>query len=202
VPDDFTFTAEGPLVEIPVDPSGAPAQVLEIGAGPTDTNLGLPPEPGQGNLSAHDASLVDVTRSDLQPRPGVVEINATQPIPAEFHGQDAVIVNNPRGYQIDVATIGEAVRPGGRIVIQGRAEVVPGMRGINPDMNPILQQAVVGEMPPGYRVVEVVTLPEVPSGNPAVVPKPGDVLGGPFQRTTGPPVSWPNTRIIIERLPL
>lgn len=200
VPDDFTFVAEGPVVSIPAHESGDPARVLEIGAGPTDTNLGLPVEPGQGNLSVHDSSLVDVTRSDIQPRPGVVEIDATQPIPADLRGQDAVVINNPRGYPVDVATIGEAVRPGGRIIIQGRAEVVPGMRGINPDMNPILERALTGDLPPGYRCVEVVTLPDVRSGNPAVVPKPGDVMGGPFQRTTGPPVSWPNTRIVIERV--
>jgi hypothetical protein len=198
--DDFGFTAEGPQVQTPVDPSGRPANVLEIGAGPTDTNLGLAVEPGQGNQAVHDASLVDVTRTDLQPRPGAAELNASQPIPPEHWGQDAVIINNPRGYQIDIANVGQAVRPGGRIVIQGRAAVTRGMRGINPDMNPILQQALGGDVPPGFRVVEVVVLPEVRGGDPAAVQKPGDIMGGPFQRTDGGPVGWPNTRIVIERI--
>jgi hypothetical protein len=199
-PDDFTFTTEGPRVATPVSPSGAPAHVLEIGAGPTDTNLGLAVEPGQGDQAMHDASLVNVTRTDVQARPGAGELNAQQPIPPEFWGQDVVIINNPRGYRIDIANVGQAVRPGGRIVIQGRAEVVRGMRGINPDMNPILQQALAGDLPPGYRVVSVEMLPEVRGGDPTAVPKPPQIIGGPFQRTTGGPVGWPNTQIVIERI--
>jgi hypothetical protein len=199
-PDEFTFTTEGPPVAIPVNPSGSPAHVLEIGAGPTDTNLGLPAESGQGSQAMHEASLVNVTRTDVRARPGAAELNAQQPIPPEFWGQDAVIINNPRGYRVDIANVGQAVRPGGRIVIQGRAEVVPGMRGINPDMNPILQQVLRGDLPPGYRVVDVVVLPEVRGGDPTAVPKPPEIMGGPFQQTTGGPVGWPNTRIVIERI--
>ena len=111
-----------------MSPSGAPALVLEIGAGPADTNLGLPVEPGQGSQAIHDPSLVNVTRTDVRARPGAAELNAQQPIPPEFWGQDAVIINNPRGYRVDIANVGQAVRLGGRIVIQGRAEVVRGMR--------------------------------------------------------------------------
>jgi hypothetical protein len=189
------------VVGIPARKSGAPAHVLEIGAGPADTNLGLPVEPGQGSPEVHDPSLVHVTRTDIAPRPGVVELDAEEPIPAELRNHDAVIINNPRGYDVDIATVGQAVRPGGRIVVQGRAEVAPGMRGTNPDVNRVLRAVTRGELPPGFRVVEVVTLPEVPSGNPAELPKPPDILGGPFSRTQGGPVSWPNTRIVIERIP-
>ena len=200
VPDDFNFTAEGPLVAIPVSPTGAPARVLEVGAGPIDTNLGLPVEPGQGNQARHDASLVEVRRTDVRARPGAVELNAEQPIPPEFWGQDAVIINNPRGYRVDIANIGQAVRPGGRIVIQGRAEVTPGMREINPDMNPILQQVLKGDLPPGYRVVDVNVFPDVRGGDLTMVRKPATIMGGPFQRTQGGPVGWPNTQIVVERI--
>jgi hypothetical protein len=157
-------------------------------------------EPGQGNQARHDASLVEVTRTDVQARPGAVELDAEQPIPPEFWGQDTVIINNPRGYRVDIANIGQAVRPGGRIVIQGRAEVTPGMRGINRDMNPILQQVLEGDLPPGYRVVDVTVLPDVRGGDPTAVQKPVTIMGGPFQRTTGGPVGWPNTQIIVERI--
>jgi hypothetical protein len=201
VPEDFNFTTEGPPVAIPARPGGEPAPVLEIGAGPIDTNLGLPVEPGQGNQAVHDPSLVDVTRTDINPREGVLQVDAQQPIPPEFWGQDAVLINNPRGYQVDIGNVGEAVRPGGRIVIQGRAAVERGMPGTNPDMTRVLRAVLRGELPPGYQVVEVVTVPEAPIGDPAVNPKPAEVMGGPFRRTddTGP-VSWPNTRIVIERV--
>lgn len=202
LPDDLNFTSEGPLVRVPVTPQGSPASVLEIGAGAADTNLGLPPEPGQANRSQADPGLVKVTRTDINPRPGVAKVDATHPLPTEMHGQDAVIVNNPRGYRVDIATLGSAVKPGGRIVIQGRAEVVPGMRGVNPDMTRVLQDVRAGKVPSGYRVVEVITDPTAASGDPNVVARPPHALGGPFNRTAGDrPVSWPNTRIVIERLP-
>jgi hypothetical protein len=198
-PDDFTFTSEGPPVAIPVNPPGAPAHILEIGAGPTDTNLGLPVEPGQANQAMHDPSLVDVTRTDLQPRPDAGELNAQQPIPPEYWGQDTVIINNPRGYRVDIANVGQAVRPGGHIVIQGRAEIVKGMRGVNPDMTAVYKQMTGGDLPPGYRIVEIIELPQVRGGDPTATPKPAEIMGGPFQATTGGAVGWPNTRIVIER---
>ncbi|RSM41456.1 hypothetical protein DMA12_24350 [Amycolatopsis balhimycina DSM 5908] len=201
VPDDFTFSADGPLVSVPARPNGQPARVLDVGAGPQDAPLGLPPEPGRGDLTLVDRDLVDLTRSDIRPRPGVTEWDATRPPPTSLRGQDALIINNPRGYDVDVGTVGQAIRPGGRIIIQGRAEVTPGMRGVNPNMTRILRAAEQGRLPADYRVVEIVTDPAIPSGSPEAVPRPPDVLGGPFSRTEGGAVSWPNTRIIIEKLP-
>jgi hypothetical protein len=197
--EEPTFSADGPMVQIPASTSGDPARVAEAGAGPQDTNLGLPPE--QGSPVAPDSNLIDLTRSDLQPRDGVVEWNANEPPPPTLRNQDALIINNPRGYTPNIEVVGQAVRPGGRIIIQGRAEVVPGMRPANPDMTRILKLVQRGEVPPGYRVVEVVTDPAVPVGDPATVARPPDALGGPFNRTDGGPVSWPNTRIVIEKLP-
>jgi hypothetical protein len=198
-PNDLTFEAEGPLVEIPTGIGGEPARVLEAGAGPQDTNLGLPPEPGQGNPAVVDPNLVDLSRTDVNARPGVTVWDATQPPPPELQGQDTLVINNPRGYNVDIGTVGQSVRPGGRIIIQGRAEVVPGMRPANPNMTRVLEATQAG-VPSGFRVVEIVTDPTVPVGDPNVVPRPPAAMGGPFNRTAGGNVSWPNTRIVIERV--
>ncbi|MGR6320737.1 hypothetical protein Q2K19_22110 [Micromonospora soli] len=208
-PDEFKFTALGPLESTPVHPDGSPARVLEIGAGRVDTDLGLPPE-SLAARTAPDPGLIALTRTDLQSRPGVLELDATKPIPSALRNQDAVLVNNPYGYAVDVAVLGEALRPGGRLIVQGRAEVVPGMRGVNKYMNELLEAVEAGKIPAGYRVVSITKLPEVPSGRPlpadhpvldlsSGVRKPAQVLGGPFRATGGDPVSWPNAQIVIER---
>ena len=180
------FTAEGPMVRVPVTKAGEPARVLEIGAGPVDTNLGLPPRPG--SATAPDPALIDLRRTDIQPRPGVDHLDATKDLLPGHVGQyDTVIINNPRGYVPDIEKIGQAVRPGGRIIVQGKAELFPGQRGINPDFNKLLKQPA----PPGFRIVE---------GTPEQLHTPQSVLGSGFRRTTGGPVNPPNFRIIYERI--
>ena len=47
-------------------------------------------------------------------------------------------------------------------------------------MNRILQQVLIGDLPPGFRVVEVVELPDVRGGDPTAVPKPPEIMGGHF----------------------
>jgi hypothetical protein len=194
---DLHFEAADPLVSIPAKPSGAPAEVLEIGAGRKDTNLGLPPEPGQGDPTKVDPALIRLRRTDKRPsdprEPPREPLDAEQPIPPQLHGQDTVIVNNPRYYTVDVPTLGRALRPGGHLIIQGRAEITPGMRGTNPDATALYEQALSWRdhpetAPRGYAVVEVVT--------------DAHVLGGPFYRTEGRPLGAPpNVRIVIRRLP-
>jgi hypothetical protein len=204
------FSADGPPVAIPFrtsdDGSVAPAKILEINAGSVDTDLGLPP----------DDSLVQVTRTDLQPRPGVRGLNANEPIPADLRGNfDAVISNNPRGYTPDVENIGDALHPGGRMIFQGKTEVQPGERGINPDfrrlMDEVAPEGAPPNPPPGYSVVPEMPAsaasdgPEVPlriptvRGSSAEVPKPADIMGGPFNRTDGDPAGWPNARLIVAK---
>jgi hypothetical protein len=181
------FKAEGPLVRVPVSYEGAPARVLEVGSGPKETNLGLPPE----------RELVDVTPTDIKPRRDVEYLDATKPFPNHLEGQfDTIIINNPRRYVPNIAELGNGLRPGGRIIIQGKGEVIPGQRGTNPDFNKLLKDPP----PPGFRKIVDLQLTDVPRGPSTEVPKPPQILGGPFERTEGGPVGWPNARIIFERV--
>ena len=123
------FKAEGPLVAVPASKEGKPARVLEVGSGPRPTNLGLPPE----------ESLVMVTPTDIRPRPGADFLDATRPVPSHLVGKyDTVIINNPRRYQPNIPELGKALRPDGRIISQGKGEMRPGQRGINPDFQKLL----------------------------------------------------------------
>ncbi|HEY1867910.1 MAG TPA: DUF4157 domain-containing protein [Candidatus Cybelea sp.] len=179
---DPSITAVGPMVRVPIHDSGAPATVLEIGAGPRPTNLGIPGDP----------SLVTVTPTDVNPtRPGVTFLDANQPIPQQMRGQfDTVMINNPHGYTPDVANVGTALKAGGRIIIQGRTPA-------NPNFRTLVEMAQRGEAPPGYAVTSVQTWPDPATAgeqSPAV-------LGSDFGKTTGAPLSKPvNARVIFEKL--
>lgn len=176
--------AAKPGLRVPVEKSGAPAKVLEAGSGPKETNLGLPPTPG----------LIEVTESDIAPsRPGVMRLDATKPVPPELKGKyDTVLINNPRKYVPNIEELGAALKPNGRIIVQGKAEEFAGQRGINPDFQKLLDAPA----PPGFKK-EI----DVPPGPPGTT-KPEHILGGPFYRTTGEPVNYPNARIIYSKLPI
>jgi hypothetical protein len=169
-----------------------PTRVLEIGAGRSRTDLGVPPE----------RRLVAVTRTDIRgTRPpsvstrGVQQLDATRPIPQELVGQfDTVFINNPRGYTPNIAEIGRALSPGGRIIVQGRGRVsTVGRR--RQQWNPDFQRLLDEEAPPGFR--KIVDLPPTRR-----LEDPANVLGGPFRRTTGGsiPTERVNGRIIYERV--
>lgn len=183
------FEAVGPGVRIPVNKEGKPARVLEVGAGPKETNLGLPP----------DTSLVEVKPTDIQSRPGVEYLDATKPIPAHFVSQfDTAIINNPRGYTPDIAELGEALRPGGLIIVQGRGRIGPpskrNTRGFNPDFQKLLDEPP----PPGFE--KYITRKEgaLP---PAKKNTPADILGGPeFYKTEGDERIFPNARVIFIKV--
>jgi hypothetical protein len=173
-----------PGLRVPVTESGAPAQVLEVGSGPKQTNLGLPPTPG----------LIEVTETDIAPsRPGVQPLDATKAVPPELLGKhDTILINNPRKYVPNVEELGKALKADGRIIIQGKGEVFKGQRGVNPDFQKVLAMPA----PPGYRKII-----DVEPGPPGTPTKPEHILGGPFFRTTGEPVNYPNARVIFEKLP-
>lgn len=186
------FRAEGPLVAVPVRPQGNPARVLEIGAGTRRVDIGVPPE----------GRLVPRTRTDLRgtrpPSPtstrGVQRLDANQPIPANMRGQfDTVVINNPRGYTPDIARVGEAIRPGGRIIVQGRGRV-PTIGRRQQQWNPDFQRLVDADPPPGWR--KIVDLPPTSRAE-----DPANVLGGPFRTTSGQeiPTERINGRIIYEQ---
>jgi hypothetical protein len=188
----------GPLVRVPVRKDGSPARVLEIGAGPRQTDLGLPPDPHQtGEVRTPDPNLTHVTATDVNPvRANVANLNANDDIPPDMVGRfDTVIINNPKGYTPDIQKIGKALRPGGRIIVQGRAPA-------NKDFNRVVKQATPLKQPEGYKVIGseetgyVETFPD-PS-------RPGEqspaVMGSGFGRTTGAGFHKPvNTRVIFEK---
>jgi len=118
-------------VRVPVRKGGEPAQVAELGAGPRKVDLGIPPE----------RELVAVTRTDISPAGAPDEIlNAELPLPPKLHGKfDTMIINNPYGYNPNIAELSKGLSPNGKIILQGNwnankffrntAKVeVPGMR--------------------------------------------------------------------------
>jgi hypothetical protein len=188
------FQGEGPLVRVPIHQEqgvATPGRALEVGAGPRNVDLGIPP-----SVEEHPASgAVSLRRTDITKRPGVSELDATGPVPPELVGQfDSIIINNPRGFVPNIAELGKALGPGGRIIVQGRGRVGPPKpkeRGVNPDFQKLLDDPA----PPGFR--KIVDL------EPTMTRTPGEIMGGPFSRTdmtTGVPGQGPrpNARIIFE----
>lgn len=194
------FKAEGPPVSIkevvhPELTGGAPRphQVLEIGSGQVRTNLGLPPDPT--GVRPADPNLVEVTETDLTPtRPGVRQLDATKPLDPDLHGQfDTVLINNPRHYTPDLPELAKALRPDGRIIIQGRAgQYRASTEGVNPEFHKLYWDAVsavqkanpgwdpsrgIQELPLEYQMTPVPSdAPPVPANAPPT--NPGVLPGG------------------------
>lgn len=202
------FEVSGPGVRIPLrkrprkSVSGKlidahePTQILEVGAGKKRTPPGVPIQKG----------LTHLTRSDYRGRGaaaisarGLVHLDATKPVPPAFAGQfDSIIINNPRGYVPNIAELGRALRPGGRIVIQGRGRIgAPSKRnrrGFNPDFQALLDNPP----PPGFRRIETRREGALPADRSNTSQ---DILGGPFFKTAGDKRIHPNARIIFEKQP-
>jgi hypothetical protein len=204
------FKAEGPMVRVRMseDPKGVkPSEILEIGAGSKDVDLGIPPgitqDPKQGT--------VNLTKTDILPRKGVSELDATKPVPPELIGKaDTIIVNNPRGYTPNIAELGKALSPGGRIIIQGtgkppgsveinpgRAEVTVGGKTKKVTFNPDFQKLLDAEVPPGFRRVSIEEIPPPPYGE--KTPE-SQILGSGFRSSEGDRPVAPNARIVIEKV--
>ena len=120
-------------------------------------------------------------------------------MPPGFVGQfETVLVNNPRGYTPNIGELGKALKPGGRIIVQGRGRVGPdspkNRRGFNPDFQRLLDEPA----PPGYRKT-------TDASEGGLAPDKGntskDILGGPFYSTEGDRRIHPNARVIFEKLP-
>ncbi|MEO8409739.1 MAG: DUF4157 domain-containing protein [Propionivibrio sp.] len=178
-----------PGVRVPVNKEGTPADVLDVGAGSRPTDLGLPPE----------KNLVAIKRSDINQGTHIDHVfDATTTPPTELLGKmDALLINNPRGYIPNIAELGKALKPNGRIIVQGRARIGPAspknMKGFNPDF----QALVDGPAPNGFKkIIEINQggLPPSPTSTSA------DILGGPFYKTEGDQRIWPNARVIFERV--
>lgn len=218
-----------PLVEIPARESGEPARVLEVGAGPRDVDLGLPLDPHRtaANPNQVDASLVSVTKTDIDTHGGKrVQLDATQPLPPEMRGQfDTVIVNNPRGYPSPqtpgefIANVGQAVHPNGKIILQGNSTANPDFRPMAEAVTtpesipkkatpvgtpPLSDERIASDRPlaPGYRVSKeqtVVSTAKVRQASPTEPEVPAHVMGSDFRRTDDTKPVVPNTRIVIEK---
>jgi hypothetical protein len=189
----------GPMVRVPADE--LPARVLEVGAGGTPTDLGLPPDPNLVQVTRTDFSpppapdLTQDTPGDLPPQARLTQFNAEQPPPPELTGFDAAMINNPRGYVPDLESVAQTLRRGGNIIAQGNAPY-------NPDFTEMLDQVPPpGEpTPAGLSFVDRTAI-ATQRGPSTVVPKPGQVMGGPFYRTEGEPIEWPNTRVVVTSRP-
>jgi hypothetical protein len=183
--EDLSFQRTGPMVSIPANEDGSPARMLEINAGAKDTDLGLPPDPITGEFV--DPNLIDLTRTDYNARPGASQLDANAPIPREMQGQfDTVFSNNPHGYQPDLGNVAGALKPGGRIIMQGRSPA-------NRDFQKVMDKVAPAEGPPnppdGMRVVEASRNLES-----------ADIMGSNFNKTSGEPVfKGPNARLILEK---
>jgi hypothetical protein len=183
------FTRTGPGVSIPTTKRADPARVLETGSGPSHSDLGFPQEP-----------YVQVLRTDIErtfPIDEILDAGPNGKLPGHLVGQfDTVIINNPKEYVPNLTELGRALRPGGRIIIQGNT--------INPEFEKAIKTA---NTPPGFkREVDFSAArdlpPEARASAEAVAP---NILGGEFSyttgrgRTTGETQPRPNRRIIYTK---
>jgi hypothetical protein len=188
-PDDIDaalgrgFQSEGPLVSAPID-----SVVLDVGSGPSPANLGLGDETG-----------VQIVRTDIVETFGIDRVfDAEGTLADDLVGSaQALVINNPYGYKPNLAELGRAVRPGGKIIIQG-----------NPKVNKYVR-ALINEGPPKGFVVSVgegfdpkVDLPATATAGPDVMAETirRNILGGPFRFAKGGAGGpRPNARVVYEK---
>ncbi len=132
----------GVMIRTPVskDPQAGPPEVLDVGAGRQNLNLGLPPE----------RELVAVTRSDVPGAGQPVTLDATQPIPKNMQGGfTTLIINNPYGYRANIGQIRQALGPNGKIIVQGNWEANKYVRelGTSP-VPPNMTRTIERKLPP------------------------------------------------------
>jgi len=165
----------GPGVRIPVSKAGNPARVLDVGAGATPTDLGLPPE----------SSLIAIERSDIHAGAHIDHVfDATKTPPPELFGKiDAVIINNPYGYTPNLEELALVLKPNGRIIVQGHRS------------NKYFKNLIKTTDPPG---IKRITMPDEGALPPASTNTSSDIMGGPFSQSKGNEPAWPNERIIFE----
>lgn len=97
-------------MQVPTSRAGEALQVLEVASGPNRTNLGVPDEP-----------VISLLRTDInQAFPIDRVLNAAGRLPDDLVGSfDTIIINNPYGFNPNLAQLGRALREGERIIIQG-----------------------------------------------------------------------------------
>ena len=188
-PDDIDaalsrgFQGEGPLVSSPID-----ANVLDIGTGPSPADLGI-----------GDKTAIQIVRTDIVETFPVARIlNAEGALADDLVGSaQAVIINNPYGYAPNLAELGRAVKPGGKIIIQGNREANRYFR------------ALIKKGPPKGFVTSVdegfdpdIDLPPAVKADPNMMAEVTrrSIMGGPFRFTKGGAGGpRPNVRVVYAK---
>jgi hypothetical protein len=162
--------------------------LLDVGSGPTPANLG-----------AGDTEAVVIIRTDVVERTSVDRVlDATGTLPPDLVGTaQAIFINNPYEYIPNLAELGRAVKPGGKIIIQGN-------RAANKYFRKLIEQGppkgFVASPEEGFD--PAVDLSGTARADPA---KLADIirrnmLGGPFHYTKGGPGGpTPNVRVVYEK---
>jgi len=168
------FKAEGPLTSTPLG-----ATVLEIGSGPAPADLGIGEEP-----------FVRIVRTDIEETfPIDRVVNAEKELAADLvESAQAIIINNPYKYVPNLEELGKAVRPGGKIIIQGHEGA-----------NKFFRQLLAKGPPKGFVVSaqEGYNAGSLDPGTPEVQ---RNIMGGPFRYTNKPEGGpMPNTRVVYEK---
>jgi hypothetical protein len=155
------------------------AEVLEVGTGPSQADLGI-----------GDESVVRIIRTDIEETFPIDRVlNAEAELADDLvDSVQAVIINNPRHYVPDLDELGKAVRPGGKIIIQGH-------RTANPDMRQLIKRGppkgFVTSVDEGFKTGR--------NTDPRTVQH--NIMGGPFRYTDtergGGPL--PNFRVVYEK---
>lgn len=193
-----------------------PHQVLEVGAGPVETDLGVPKDPALVQVTQTDLTPPAPTTPALDPPRVVRQFDATGPLPDDLVGRfETVLINNARYYRPNLPQLARALVPGGRIIFQGRAKTVGNQKdGFNPDFQQLYDEALTavkaanptwkpkdGTLPPNPGVIGnlAVTIDLVPSSK-------GDssqIMGSDWHRTSGVRSGGgPNARLIYWLLGL
>ena len=190
------FKAAGPLVNVPSrrEPRQLPetARVLEIGANRPRTKLGIPEQRGLLAVARTDkkgTAAPSLDSAELQ------SLDANEPIPDEFIGKfDTVIINNPHGFVPDIAKLGKALRPNGRIIVQGRGRI-PTIGKKKQKYNHYFQELLEKPAPPGYELLDEEAGTLLPTRR--TEPQ-SNILGEDFRYTTGEemPGTGPNARLV------
>lgn len=116
-------------------------------------------------------------------------MDATGTLPQDLVGAyDVVVINNPKNYIPNLAQLGLALRPGGKIIVQGNT-------GRNPEFKALVNNV---RTPRGFRKkIDFNPRRDLP---PEYSPRDieairKNILGGPFYRTEGEQKVFPNYRV-------
>jgi hypothetical protein len=174
------FSGEGPMVSSTHD-----AAVLDIGSGPQPAPLGIGDD------------VVRIIRTDVvETFPIDRLVDAEAALADDLVGSaQAIIINNPYAYVPDLEELARAVRPGGKIIIQGHREA-----------NKFFRKLVAKGPPKGFvqsvdEGFDPLTLPAAVQADPDLLAEVirRSIMGGPFRQSSGAKTAQPNVRVVYEK---